>query len=550
MTEPLADKLEIAESKREYIARALQDPASLSTEMLQGIAKDLQFLGQVLDSLRPEIEGAYGWKSGEAAELQSTILLLTQKDPRAALVAVLDYVISMTRADRGHISLMKKGAAVPVVERGRSVSELPGDAQRAYRKLSSHVMESGGAVLNELPDEGGATPAFSFMCLPFPEEGDAEGAILVESDTMRLTESCARAARGFLARISESVDLRSVLKRAASQRRPFPHIVGGARCFVKELEVAERISRTEIPVLIHGESGTGKELVAHAIHRASDRSDKPFVAVNCSGLPESILDSELFGHERGAFTGASSSEEGIFESAEGGTLFLDEIADMSPSLQAKILRFVQFGEVRRVGSTKVERVDVRIIAATNRDLEALVSRGKFREDLYYRLNVVSIYMPPLRARRGDVPMLIDHFIALHASKRERVRISPAAREALLAYDYPGNVRELENVVRRFLALSETPLVSVEQLPSKLRGEVREEEEVPRSNAELKRAKARARKRVTEELERLFLADALKRSDGNVTRAAALTGVNRSLLHQMVSKHGMNPKEFSEGGAEK
>jgi DNA-binding NtrC family response regulator len=382
------------------------------------------------------------------------------------------------------------------------------------------------------------------MCLPFPGEGDAVVAIHVESDTVRLTESSLRAANRFLSGISESVDLTSVVERAASEPRPFPHIVGNARCLVKELEVAERISRTDIPVLIQGESGTGKELVARAMHKASARGKKAFVAVNCSGLPESILDSELFGHEEGAFTGASSSRPGIFESADGGTLFLDEIADMSPSVQAKILRFVQFGEIRRIGSARVGRVDVRIIAATNRDLESLVSEGKFREDLYYRLNVVSIYLPPLRQRRCDVPLLIDHFIAAYAAEGEKVRISPAARGAVVAYDYPGNVRELENIVRRFLALSEARLVAIDHLPSKLRGGEAAGVVVPRSNAELKRAKAHARKRVTEELERLFLVEALERSKGSITRAAMLTGVNRSLLNQMVSKHGMDARDFS------
>ena len=546
MTEPLSEKLEIAESKREYIARALQDPASLSTEMLQGIAKDLQFLGQVLDSLRPEIEGAYAASSGETAELQSTVLLLTQKDPRAALVAMLDYVISLTKADRGYIAVREKGGTAAVVERGMSVSELPGEVQAAQSKICSHVMDGGEGLANELPDDGWTRPAFSFACLPFPGEGDAAGAIHVESDTVGMGASSVGEARRFLKRIGESVDLESVLMRAVSQPRPFPHIVGSAPALLKELAVAERIARTEIPVLIQGESGTGKELVARAMHRASGRSERAFVAVNCSGLPESILDSELFGHEVGAFTGASSSRPGIFESADGGTLFLDEIADMSGSLQAKILRFVQFGEVRRIGSSKTSRVDVRIIAATNRDLETLVSEKKFREDLYYRLNVVSIFLPALRARGGDVPALIDHFIALHADKRGKVRISAAAREALAAYDYPGNVRELENIVQRFLALSDTALVSVEHLPAKVKAGGKEEVAVPRSNEELKRAKARARKRVTEELERLFLVEALKRSNGNVTRAATLTGVNRSLLHQMVSRHGINAKDFSTG----
>lgn len=541
MTEPLADKLQIAESKREYIARALQDPASLSTEMLQGIARDLQFLGQVLDSLRPEIEGAYGAPSGEAAQLQSTVLILSQKDPRAALVAMLDYVVSVARAERGQIVVRRKGKVVPLVERGMDVSELSADVQRANRKIALHVMRGGVALLNELPEGEENPPAFSFMCLPFP--GDGVGVIHVESDTVRLTESSLRAANRFLSEISESVDLMSVVGRAVSEPRPFPHIVGSARCLVKELEVAERISRTDIPVLIQGKSGTGKELVARAMHKASARGKKAFVAVNCSGLPDSILDSELFGHEEGAFTGASSSRPGIFESADGGTLFLDEIADMSPSLQAKILRFVQFGEIRRVGSARVGRVDVRILAATNRDLESLVSEGKFREDLYYRLNVVSIYLPPLRQRRCDVPLLLDHFIAVHAGERGKVRISPSAREALVAYDYPGNVRELENIVRRFLALSETGLVAIEHLPSKLRGEEAAGGAVPRSNAELKRAKARARKRVTDELERLFLVEALKRSKGSITRAAMLTGVNRSLLNQMVSRHGMNARDF-------
>jgi len=558
MTRPLAEKLLVAESKTQYIAKALQDPSCLSGEILDKISRDMQFLSELLVSVRSEIESGYAIPSLGPDRLRSTIVLLARKDPRSALLALLDRVISVTGAERGLILVKRRGKVIPLVGRGWSISDLRPEDRATYVQVSAYVMKTGRPLVNEVPSNKVRPPAASFVCLPIPGLDAVSAAILVESEAVSLVDAACGAAAGFLESLAEAVNLTSTIRKAIAPKRPFPQIVGNDPAFLKELGIVERAARTDVPVLIQGESGTGKELVARALHEASPRSGGPFLPVNCSGLPESILDSELFGHEKGAFTGATSTRDGILEATESGTVFLDEIADMSPSLQAKLLRFIQFGEVRRIGSSSVKRVDVRVVAATNRDLELLVSQGKFREDLYYRLNVVSSYLPPLRERRSDILLLVDHFLALHGAHERKLRLSPSALEAMVSYDYPGNVRELENAIRRLVALSSSAVVTRDQLPAKIRASADVSEvTVPRSNVELKRAKARARKLVADRLERIFLIEALRESRGKITRAAELTGINRSLLHQMVAKHGIDARAFAidrsvkrEGGGRK
>ena len=231
-------------------------------------------------------------------------------------------------------------------------------------------------------------------------------------------------------------------------------------------ETVRKVAPTDAPVLIFGESGVGKELVAWAIHRRSQRKDRPFVAINGSTFAENLAESELFGHEKGAFTGAMKDKKGRFELADGGTIFLDEIGELPPSFQVKLLRVLQEREFERVGGTKTIKVNSRILAATNKDLDAGVKHGWFREDLYFRLNVVAIVVPPLRERRADIPPLIDHFIAKYARENDRVirGISKHCRQMLLRYDYPGNVRELENIIRHAVIFTESPLLDVRDLP--------------------------------------------------------------------------------------
>jgi DNA-binding NtrC family response regulator len=256
------------------------------------------------------------------------------------------------------------------------------------------------------------------------------------------------------------------LRRELKQRYGFSQIIGGSPCMQEVFRLVERVADTDATVLILGESGTGKELVARALHYNSGRTHAPFIPINCSALPENLLESELFGHRKGAFTGAVADKDGLFHDADGGTIFLDEIGTMPAQLQSRLLRVLQEKEVRRVGDNLPVTVDVRVLAATNENLERLVKEGKFREDLYYRLNVVPITIPPLRERRDDVPMLVSHFLKdkIHSRSGRPFQISRRAMEAMAAHAWPGNVRELENAVERAAVLSDLPFLMVRDLP--------------------------------------------------------------------------------------
>jgi transcriptional regulator with PAS, ATPase and Fis domain len=291
-----------------------------------------------------------------------------------------------------------------------------------------------------------------------------------------------------------------------------------------------QVAPTTATVLIVGESGTGKELVARAIHAKSPRAQKPFVAVNCAALPESILESELFGHERGAFTGATGVKRGLFEEATGGTLFLDEIGEISAKMQVQLLRVLQEGEIRRVGASDTIKVDVRVVAATNRDLKTEVSAGRFREDLFFRLQVVMVRVPPLRERRGDIPHLVKHFAAKHADRlgRGTPRFAPEVLEVLDAYEFPGNVRELSHIVERAMLLAREGVITVADLPN----------EVSRSWQE--NAKAGTGSLADDwptlgVLERRYIDRVLARTGGNKTRAAEVLGIDRRTLNRMFAR---------------
>jgi Nif-specific regulatory protein len=320
-------------------------------------------------------------------------------------------------------------------------------------------------------------------------------------------------------------------------------IVGKSPVLVKTLDMARAVADSNATVLLLGESGTGKELFARAIHHWSPRATRPFVAVSCTVLSQELLASELFGHEKGAFTGAVRQKPGKVEQAEGGTLFLDEIGEMRPELQIKLLRVLQEHEFERVGGTRTIQANIRVIAATNRDLEAEVRRGGFREDLYYRLNVVAITVPPLRDRREDVDSLVAFFLEKHAkeSRKNLKPIAPEALQALRAYEWPGNVRELENVIQRGLILSRGERLETADLPSEIHAQP--DEGPPRLNAELKRAKRIARDHAAAEVERQFLERILLQSKGNVTRAAIAVGMNRTLLQQLLKKYAIDRSRF-------
>ena len=312
------------------------------------------------------------------------------------------------------------------------------------------------------------------------------------------------------------------LRRELERRYGFDNIIGNSPRMRAVFDLVERVARSQTTVLIHGESGTGKELIARAIHFAGPRQSKRFLSINCGAFPEGLLESELFGHERGAFTGAVREKKGLFQEAHGGTLFLDEIGEMTPAMQVKLLRAVQEKVIRKVGGTQEEVVDVRIVAATNQDIEALVARNAFREDLYYRISVIPIRLPPLRQRREDIPALVEFFMAKYdlessaSAGRQPRRVSLEAMKILEAYEWPGNVRELENVVQRTLALSTSETIAASDLPAHVRTRLRTATtptELPADGVDIEGHLDAVRAQL--------MSQALERTGGNQTAAADL-----------------------------
>jgi two-component system NtrC family response regulator len=317
------------------------------------------------------------------------------------------------------------------------------------------------------------------------------------------------------------------LREALQDRHRIEGIIGESGQMLEVLSLVRRVAPSEATVLIRGESGTGKELIAKAIHFASPRARGPLVKVNCAALPETLLESELFGHEKGAFTGAIGSRQGRFELANGGTIFLDEIGDLPLHLQAKLLRVLQEREYEKVGSSRPVKVNVRIMAASHRPLEALIKAGQLREDLYYRLNVVTITIPPLRERRTDLGLLIDHFLRRFADKNHKSiqGLTREARDILLRYEYPGNVRELENIIERAVVLTRDDVIGSGDLPLTVQElEVEDDGETSLTVA-------------VERLERRMIREALARSDGVQTRAAELLGMSERALRYKLIKYG-------------
>lgn len=310
------------------------------------------------------------------------------------------------------------------------------------------------------------------------------------------------------------------------------NIVGRSPQMLQLYKTIARVADSRSTVLIIGESGTGKELVARAIHFNSQRAPMPFVAVDCGSLAETLLESELFGHVRGAFTGAITSKKGLFEEADNGTCFLDEVGDISLSMQTKLLRVLQEHEIKRVGGRETIKIDVRIVAATNKNLEELVEEGKFREDLFYRLNVVSVQLPPLRERAEDIPLLASHFLKKYAAENNKPisRISPEATNHLTRYRWPGNVRELENVIERAMALSQHTVILPEDLPRRLRMEPQE--------ADLSSFPSRIS---LSELEKLYIQKVLEETGGNKKKAADILGIDRRTLYRMAARYGLTIK---------
>ncbi|NJN69305.1 MAG: sigma-54-dependent Fis family transcriptional regulator [Nitrospira sp.] len=384
--------------------------------------------------------------------------------------------------------------------------------------------------------------------------GSLEGAI----------EAIKQGAYDYLAKPFKKEDIKLVVKRGLDHCRllqenarfrqelkskdEWSPLVGSSTAMLEVYKLVARVADSKSTVLLQGESGTGKELIARAIHTNGPRRDKPFIPVNCGALPDTLLESEMFGYEKGAFTGAVGSKMGLFESANEGTLFLDEIGELGQALQVKLLRVMQDQDVRRVGSTTSTRVDVRVIAATNRNLEQLVKEGKFRDDLFYRLKVVPITLPSLTERREDIPMLVHHFLQKCAAGAEHaVRgVLPETMALLTDYRWPGNVRELENAIERAVSLSHGPLLTPEDLPEAIcqgataEAPVQHQLTNPQDEAYL----------TLEEVEKRHLIRVLKETKGNKVKAAKILGIDRRTLYRMAERFGLDLGEDAEGLSEK
>lgn len=329
------------------------------------------------------------------------------------------------------------------------------------------------------------------------------------------------------------------LRRLVEEKEVFQDMVGASPAMLRLFETIQTVAPTDVTVLITGESGTGKELVARAIHKLSPRAKGPFVAVNCPTLPGNVLESELFGYVKGAFTDARQDRKGLFQEAEGGTLFLDEIGDLPHDLQAKLLRVLQEKEIKPLGQNRTVKVDVRVLASTNQDLEKRISEGKFREDLFYRLKVVSLHLPPLRERVEDIPPLAEHFLQKHGPRlgREGIRLDPEAMESLLSHGWPGNVRELENRIQQAMILARSRSIGRAQLWPE--SAPRESEWPSVQHLPYKEAKLR----IMNHFHKNYFSRLLEENKGNVTRAAEACGLERQALQQLLRRYRISRQDF-------
>jgi len=341
------------------------------------------------------------------------------------------------------------------------------------------------------------------------------------------------------------------LKSEMNSRYRMENIIGSSPAIQAVYGLIAKCAPTNSTILLTGESGTGKELVARAVHYNSLRKDRPFVAVDCNSLSESLLESELFGHVKGSFTGAVASKRGMFEVAHGGTLFLDEIGNLSLSTQAKLLRVIQEREFRAVGDTRTQTTDVRLIAATNKDLKAMSAEGTFRDDLFYRINIFPIHVPPLRERRDDIPALAHHFLNVLSKEvgKKFSGFSEGALNLLMQYDWRGNVRELENAVHRAVILATGDVIRRAHLAGIIEAGPRTDLDVPRTSEELKRIKKATREKSVEEIEKLFVLEALKRNAWNVTRSAEETGMLRANFQALMKKYQIRARNAGKDAAE-
>jgi transcriptional regulator with GAF, ATPase, and Fis domain len=513
-----------------------------------------------------------------AALLEIAKLLLSEDDPDRTAEVLFQRLLQITEADRGFIVVGKDGAFEHEISVNLDRDDRDGASRRFSRSLVRRALETREAIYSPSVLEDARLSriesiehagAHSLLVVPLVDGESVFGVLYLDrtkpgsalsADSARFVQDFAELAALFLRRAVEREALRrrnDSLERDLFARFEFPGIVGRHPSIVRSLELVGQFANTDATVLIEGETGTGKELIARALHVNSKRRAKPFVVVHCAALPSNLLESELFGHAKGAFTGADKDRVGRIPQAHGGTLFLDEIGEISPEVQAKLLRFLQFGEIQRPGSDRTEKVDVRVVAATHRDLKALVASGGFRQDLYYRIKVLEIRLPALRERATDIPLLAETMLAAHG-KGDGVRriLTPRALEALEGYPFPGNVRELEHTIQRACILARGTEIGVDLLPpeiaviaiaprarpSKPGSDPPASDASPTSDRgsdpEVPANLERVRQEAVRGAEREYLQTLLQEARGNISAASRKSGIHRSYLQRLMTRHGL------------
>jgi len=506
--------------------------------MKAGLAKEVELLSDISKAL------------AESLDLEETLMSIlksfdTHLRLRRGTITLLDPDTETINVRLAH-GLSKKSQSMAsykvgegitglVVQSGKEiiVPDISKDP-RFLHKTKSRKQEKGKQI--------------AFFCVPIKLEGETIGALSVDkkADPNNDFDANVKLLNVIATMVAQAVKLNKLVKSDRRQlseenvrlRRELKkhfnihNMVGTSNAMKEVYRLIEQVSNSNATVLLRGESGTGKDLVAHAIHYNSFRADKPFVKVNCAALPDTLLESELFGHEKGAFTGASEKKLGRFERAHGGTLFLDEIGDFSLNLQVKLLRVIQFKEFERVGGLETIKTNVRIVVATHKNLEEQIKEGFFREDLYYRINVFPIYMPPLRDRKDDIMLLADYFLEKTAAenKKDITRISTPAINMLTRYHWPGNIRELENCIERAVLLCNDDVIRSDQLPPSLQMIKKTESVAKRSLTE-----------IIENKERELIVDALKKFDGKQRKTARELGISERILGYKIKKYNINPR---------
>ena len=508
--------------------------------MKAGLAKEVELLSDISKAL------------AESLDLEET------------LMSILKSFDTHLKLRRGTITLLDPDTETINVRLAHGISK-KSQSMASYKVgegITGLVVQSGNEII--VPDIS-KDPRFlhktksrkqeegkqiAFFCVPIKLEGKTIGALSVDkkADPKNEFDANVRLLNVIATMIAQAVKLNKLVKSDRRQlseenvrlRRELKNhfnihnMVGTSNAMKKVYRLIEQVANSNATVLLRGESGTGKDLVAHAIHYNSLRAEKPFVKVNCTALPDTLLESELFGHEKGAFTGASERKLGRFERAHGGTLFLDEIGDFSLNLQVKLLRVIQFKEFERVGGLETIKTNVRIVVATHKNLEEQIKEGLFREDLYYRINVFPIYMPPLRDRKDDIMLLADHFLEKLAAENNKdiSRISTPAIEMLTRYHWPGNIRELENCIERAVLLCNEDVIRSEHLPPSLQMVKKDESVAKRSLTE-----------IIENKERELIVDALKKFDGKQRKTARELGISERVLGYKIKKYGIDTRYF-------